>query len=230
MQRVQSILQLIRLLFFPGVNVEDVPLKRNELWDLIKVGFAGVTLLSLGLAAFSIYTQQRGQERQYAWLRMKEAQDILKAWDDHTGPKKADIESYFRQRYGWRAMQPMPREDAIQIHDALAHATSDEDKTLWQLRNEIVALLNYFETISTAAQLRIADDAILKESLGTPMVNWREYLREFTDLMDADSKGPAWKPYYEVVDGWKAQEIKPVSLQTSRSNRPRHGLAPEDRR
>jgi hypothetical protein len=221
----QKKIRLVRMLFFPGLNVDDTPLRRSEFWELIKTLCGAVTLVTLGIAILSFSLQRKVLEQEYRWRHMKEAQDILREWDNRTGETKATIESYFRRRYGWSVMQPISREDAIAIRSALAG-----DADLWKMRKDIIALLNYFETISTAALRGIADEEILRDTLGQPMIAWRGHLREFTDLMDSDQKRQVWQPYYQVVERWSPQAptLRPNASPTG--IKPSHSWGSPERR
>lgn len=220
--------RLVKLLFFPGIDVEDTPLNRAEAWELIKILFGVFTLVSLCLAILSFWLQRTVLEKEYHWRHMKEAQDILREWDHRTGEKKQNIESYFRRRYHWAVMQRVSRQDAFALRNAVSGAPNGDDE-LWRLRNDVVALLNYFETISTAALRGIADQDILKDTLGQPMIAWREYLREFTDLIDADQKRLVWQPYYDIIEQWKPKPLLP-SPPTFQPRRQSHDWGSFERR
>lgn len=216
---LKSTFKTAKLLFFPGLSLGEAGLTRTEVWDLIKVAFGAFTLFSLLFALLTFVNQQRSVTREYDWRHKKEAQDILKDWDKQTSTQKAGVESYFRKRHGWSQMQPISNEDGRALRDAFepgANATVAE-KELWEARGEVVALLNYFETISTAILREIADEDILRDSLGDPMIAWRSYLRNYTDLMDARESRLVWKPYYEIVDKWGGK------VNTGETSRPSHG-------
>src|ERR687888_252012 len=84
----------------PGIAFEKPePLSRGDFLDILKTFFAALTFASVMIAGMSFYLQQRAISKEYEWRHKKEAQDILKAWDDRTSTQKASIESYFRRRY-----------------------------------------------------------------------------------------------------------------------------------
>jgi hypothetical protein len=98
----------------PGVPLQDDldPLTRSEFLDLLKTVFAAITFVSVLIAAFTFSSQVRSSSKEYAWRHKKEAQDILKIWDERTSAQKAAIESYFRERHKWDRMYAITREDA----------------------------------------------------------------------------------------------------------------------
>ena len=54
----QKKLRFMKLLFFPGIKVDEEPLRRNEFWELIKTLCGALTLISLGIAILSFYLQR----------------------------------------------------------------------------------------------------------------------------------------------------------------------------
>ena len=61
----QKKIRLVRMLFFPGLNVDDTPLRRSEFWELIKTLCGAVTLVTLGIAILSFSLQRKVLEQEY---------------------------------------------------------------------------------------------------------------------------------------------------------------------
>lgn len=228
-QRIASArngVRLVREVLFPPIEkLQRSPVvDRREFWELLKVYFSAVTILSAMIAAAAFLFQQVSIRNEYEWRRMKEAQDILKDWDRRTGPNKAAIEAYFCRKHGWTDMQAITREDALSLEDRLG------TEEMLKIRAGVVELLNYFETISTAAAYKIASEAILRESLGSQMVRWRDYLREFTELVDRKNGEPAWGPYYSMVERWRKPAGTAETPAPGAKKRPSHDMGTIDRR
>jgi hypothetical protein len=215
-------LQKMRMFIFPGFVEEERPLTRAEFLDLLRTAFAAITFLSVVFAALTFMFQHQVVDREYEWRRKKEAQDVLKEWDQRTSRQKASIESFFKRRYGTATMVAIRPDDARAIVRALSPTAADLDNDqlqFWKLRLDIVELLNYFELISTACRRGIADEPILREALGPAMISWRTHLRPFTDAMDADMERPVWEPYYSIVASWQP----PPRTASAGGKRPPHG-------
>ena len=228
----QRKVEFFRLLFFPGVSVDSRPLSRQEFWELLKIFFGAITFASVMIAVLSFWFQRSVIEQEYQWRHMKEAQDILKEWDQHTGAQKARIESFFRRQHRWNTMQTITREDAEALLDALGPDPSDESPSeWWKVRLEVAALLNYFETISTASLRGIADEQIMRESLGDAMIAWRRYLQPYTDLIDAQQQRAVWQPYYELIARWTdASPAGKPGSRLLRDRKPSHARGSFERR
>ena len=222
--------RVIKMLFFPGLRVDATPLDRKEFWELIKIFFGAVTFVSVLIAILTFAFQESVVTREYNWRHMKEAQDILLEWDHRAGPSKASIESFFCRRHHWQSMQAITRDDALDLFNAFQpddpYPKPNSPGERWNVRKDMITLLNYFETISTASQRGIADESILHESLGGPMVAWRGYLLEFTNMMDMKRKRPVWAPYYAIVEKWT---YEPARAQTN-GQKPSHERGSFERR
>lgn len=202
---------------FPGLDWRTEKVTRQELLDYGKTVFAAVALVSMVPTSLSIYLQRSVIQAEYDWRHRKEAQDILRTWDERTSKSKAAIESFFRKRYDSDEMQPIRAGDAVALRtannpdilDVLVNAAASEPHSVdgpavwWNLRVSINEMLNYFELVSTECEQGIASEAIIRDSLGPPMVQWREYLRTYTDEMDRIQNRQVWGPYYRVTERWK---------------------------
>ncbi len=213
---------------FPGVPApsehEIAPLTRSEFLDVIRTTFALFTLVPIVLAISTFLLQERALSKEYDWRHKKEAQDIMQTWDSRTSAQKAKIESFFRARYQSNQMIPITREDAIAIRKARAPigaaAEGSPDNELWEVRVKLTELLNYFETVSTACIDDIADETILKNSLGGPMSDWHGYLKNYIAVANEQAEREIWKPYRELMERWYP-ENSPAGSRTQRW--PMHG-------
>jgi len=203
---------------FPGLPAlpDDnivTPLTRSEFLDLVKTMFAAITFVSVFIAVSTFSLQERALTKEYEWRHKKEAQDILQTWDSRTSMQKAKIESFFRRRYRSEHMVPITEEDAVAIRKARAplgwnpaSVPKDAEEELWDVRVKLTELLNYFETVSTACLQDIANESILRESLGGAMRDWRRYLQNYTAIANQQSGREIWKPYRELMFRWNGSE------------------------
>jgi hypothetical protein len=198
---------------YPGRTEQAVLVDRKEFLDLLRTCFAVLAMFSVVIAAISVGMQSRLTEKEYDWRHHKEAQDLLRIWDERTSEHKAFIESFFKRRYRTEKMQQITPEDAAAIRHATAPENDDPStdtaaehasRQWWLLKLKITELLNFFEFLSTDCEARIADEDIIRESLGPPMIVWREYLRSYTDLADKESRREVWAPYYRTVATWSS--------------------------
>jgi hypothetical protein len=189
---------------FPHITFESSrPLSRAEFLDVLKTIFAAGTFLSLLFAVASF-------KLEHDWRRSIEAQNILKEWDIRTGEHKMLIESILDRRHQSHELY-VTAEEAKEIWFT-DHIHSSEEQGMdrehenWELKRHITTLFNYFESVSKTVLENLADEAILKDSLKGPMVDWRNHLREYTSLADQERHRAVWAPYYILADRWDGED------------------------
>lgn len=85
---------------------------------------------------------------------------------------------------------------------------SSTDVEMIQRQNKVQTVLNYFEDVSAACEVGIANEERVKESLGTLMIRWHVYFEQYINVVTKDWEYSAWGPYNRVVRKWRAEDMK----------------------
>lgn len=167
----------------------------------------GLLLTASGLA-LTIWTLGRNHD----WNRRQFAVSLLAGWDERTAEHKEAIERAFPGLVIARGTSgPETRigtERAEQIYNS-SFAPGEEDDA--QLRQHLIALLNYFELISMVYWHRVGDQLILDEGFQGTLLRWYDILKPFIDVVHEAHRQArvahlAWQPFVKLIEHWRPQE------------------------
>ena len=91
-------------------------------------------------------------------------------------------------------------------------ASSEKHPSLWETRQHIVALLNYFEFVAAALENQVADREMIENSFKHTILRWHRDLYEFMVLIKKTRNYEPWPPLQRLVDHWKKQESAEIRV------------------
>jgi hypothetical protein len=165
---------------------------------------------TLEVTASSLEVAGSSLRDQYEWNRRHYAIEMLREWNTQTAVHKAALECAYSELYsapGWK----MDVTEARALYFAeckLPDGTTPNPK--WELRNHVIALLNYFEYVAKACEVEVADAEVIEATHKGTMIRWHDQLHAFivTVKEARDGKSP-WLPFERIVDEWRPPEERP---------------------
>lgn len=149
-------------------------------------------VVTVGGFAFAIW-QLRAE---YRWRRRQFALQMLSEWNEKTDPHRRGVE---------RGLPGLL--DASRVEEP-AELTLDRAETIyrarqgnpdWDLRTHIIELLNYSEYVAVSYEKRVADRAILADSLCRTIARWYARLEPYVLVTERHRGFDAWQPLSETV-------------------------------
>lgn len=83
--------------------------------------------------------------------------------------------------------------------------SSEKSPSLWETRQHIVALLNYFEFLAAAWENQVADREMIEHSFKHTILRWYRDLYEFMVLIKKTRNYEPWPPLQRLVEHWKQE-------------------------
>ena len=90
--------------------------------------------------------------------------------------------------------------------------SSEKHPSLWETRQHIVALLNYFEFVAASWENQVADREMLENSFKHTILRWHRDLYEFMVLIKKTRNYEPWPPLQRLVDHWKKQDSAEIRV------------------
>jgi hypothetical protein len=186
------------------------------LFEVIAAVGALVTAGSIGISFNAFRLQQEQLKDEQQWRREQLATEFLRQWDRETSANRKEVE---RLVVKYQERNPAALTDTPAIGLALAAEAwaalgyteeNSRGHDMWKLRDNIISMLNFFESMAVAVDRGSVDSAIIKDSMSGTMARWREKLRAFTDRADQSRKTRVWSPYYDLVDRWQPKKEPPA--------------------
>lgn len=173
------------------------------LFDLIRTLGVLLTAISLFLTLQAFRWQQGSKNDEYRWKRQELALQLLRDWDDKTSGKRNEIDRLQAKLQGIEVSQNMPplsKELALAVWSQVGYGAGDlRQRDMYDLRSNLISLLNYFESLAVAYYTEAANKDLLSVSVGSPLRRWKKRLQEFTEIADLSRNEPVWKPFYALV-------------------------------
>ncbi|MFN7920321.1 MAG: hypothetical protein U0Q16_09500 [Bryobacteraceae bacterium] len=161
-----------------------------------------LTAVSLLLAIQTFRWQQASKADEYSWKRQDLALSLLRDWDDKTTVHRQRIDLLQARLQGIRIstesdIPPMATELADAVWKQVSFTEGKQkEKDLYDLRNECISLLNYFESLAVAYYISAANQELLRVSAGPPLRGWYKRLYPFTAVADKAKNAKVWEPFY----------------------------------
>lgn len=153
------------------------------------------------LTAFSILVVSWRLYIDSSWNRRLFATNMIKEWNDSVRKHIMIIEKKYphivHKNPSTNQLEPIPKLDVKAIYE-----TNASDPELWELRENIIELLNDLEFISIAWSRRVADRIIIYKSFKWQLVNWYKALKPFMEMTKSGRGEHPWSPFQEVVEHW----------------------------
>jgi hypothetical protein len=134
--------------------------------------------------------------REYRWRRQQYAVNMLAEWNDRTAPLRRGIDAAlpglldeFQSKKGLE----LNLEIAKRIYDAGA-GTPD-----WEVKSNLIDLLNYCEYVAVSFQCQVGDNVILASAFQNTLVRWHETLAAFIEVTVARRGYDPWGEYSAFI-------------------------------
>ena len=142
------------------------------------------------------------------WNRRHYALEIIRNWNDLTADHAKAIEEAFPHirdidKTTLKTTE-LTKEKAKEIYTC-----SRDNKECWDLRFNIIELLNHLEFVISAYAEQVADREILLGSLRGPLCKWHDILKNFLDVVEQCEGYQPWKPFIDHIADWNAAKTKP---------------------
>jgi len=140
------------------------------------------------------------------WNRRNFTAALIGQWNEKTSIHRQAIEKIkpglVDLNKKWTPVE-ITKAEAENIYTA--KAGTDE----WLLRFHFIELLNYFETIASAYNNKVADQIMIEESMKGVLVRWHDILVNYIHAVEAHRGYQPWSPFLTVIDEWKKKTSKP---------------------
>lgn len=141
------------------------------------------------------------------------ASEMMKDWNDNAGKHKDAILKEFPDLLDKKNTKPLSREKALAIYGAI-YGNDAKDKELFELRNHIIAMFNYFEYIASAYFNGVADQLMIEETFDGVIKLWYNYFKAFIDVAEEKVGFRPWQPINDLIIHWEAKKNKPPRRNT----------------
>jgi hypothetical protein len=169
--------------------------------DLLRTAGLLLTASSLMLSVTAFRWQQQARQDDYQWKRKEMSLTLLKTWNTISAQHRKEIAQLLTQ------IQGPGRENAViskstswrllKLNTVVAKRSVEEDR-FWQLREDLVALLNDVDQICAAVQTGVADKSIIVKSLAGALKDTQTELSAFTNAADSVNQRATW-PYFNEL-------------------------------
>lgn len=184
-----------------------------------KLAALGQLLAALGvLAAVASLAIQRNQmNAEYDWRVRQYTLELSRSWNDqarhHIDALSRAFPEFFRVPpsgvEGWRLPPERARELVLCEGEKPTESRPSNDIERDRvLRNHLISLLNYFETLALAYEQYIVDQEAVVDSFSSMMIDTYEYFLHFIDEMVKVNRRKPWPPLDRVVLRWQNDELR----------------------
>ena len=141
------------------------------------------------------------------WQRRQYAMGIFRDWNDLTADHARAIEEAFPhirdvdRTTGKR--NEITKEKAKEIYTC-----SPDNKACWDLRFNIIELLNHLEFMATAYSQQVADHTIIVDAFKEPLTRWHDILKNFLEVVEQCEGYRPWNLLEEQVAEWQSVTAK----------------------
>jgi len=142
------------------------------------------TLAGALLIGVTLYLEKK-------WQRKKYAIDLLSAWNDYTADHAKEILTmYPKLRDGEMLSRPESR---------MIYLSIPSNTAVWNVRFQIVELLNHAEAMAVAIDNNVAAEEIIGKSVNKALCAWYENLEIFLEEAEKINGYQPWKEFVEYA-------------------------------
>src|SRR5262249_35499118 len=148
--------------------------------------------------------QQQSKSDEYIWKRQDLAIQLLRDWDEKTTAHRAKIDRLQAKLEGIKVaarMPPIKKELADKLWQQQGYDDGNqEEEARFQLRSELISLLNYFDSVAVAYNTQAANQQLIAYSLKDSLLRWQGRLRAFTNAAkEAEGGNEVWEAYDHLM-------------------------------
>lgn len=183
----------------------------GERFSKTKLGLQVVQTIGILFVAFSLYlswrslpTQQRSFKDQHELSRRQNTAALLARFNPEIEGRRARIMMAFPGLYNQASQGPPSLDRCREIMKAKKGQLLIEGVDAFDLRNDIAAVLNYFEDIARDWEYQVVDQSAIQESVGHVILRWHNFFQNFIQAATEENGTDPWPPLTRVVGTWKA--------------------------
>lgn len=159
-----------------------------------------------GMSTFFAYLTFRRQSASFIadHERSKKASavDLILQWNQNTLIHRRSIETAFPgllDRSTSRGVVELTKQQATNIYN------SDPKSPDWELRFNLIELLNFFEAVAVAFESGVADRKLIEDSFRGVLRNYYEALHNFIVVVKESRGLNPWEPYVTLIRRWEPE-------------------------
>ena len=187
-------------------------------FEIVRTAGVLLTGISPFLTLQAFRWQQASKEDEYKWKRQDLAISLLRDWDEKTSDRRNRIDRLQAELQGISVaanMPPIGKDLAADIWSQVTYTEGNRtEQDRYNLRSDLISLLNYFESLSVAYYTEAANRELLDVSVGAPLRRWRKRLIEFTNYADTARNDEVWKRIPGAYSIYGIQKIRLAPTET----------------
>jgi len=168
--------------------------------DLVLKTVAAIGAIGTLIGAWFVY---RALIANHDWNRRHYALEITNHWNDLTADHAKAIEQAFPHirdvdRTTGKTNE-ITKEKAREIYTCIP-----TNKDCWDLRFDIVELMNHLEFVITAYSQNVADREIIFTAFRGPLTKWHDILKNFLEIVEECEGYQPWEPFIDHIAEWNS--------------------------